>query len=49
VMAQKNGEIPGKPVTDFPTVYDGERGMQFVETVVEASKDKNTKWYKWVE
>lgn len=48
VVAKENGENPGAPVTDFPTVYDGVRGMQFVETMVESGRDNNTKWHKWI-
>lgn len=49
VMAKRNGEIPGDYITDFPTVYDGLRGMQFVETMVEAGNNNETKWFKWIE
>ena len=49
VMAKRNGEQPNEQITDFPTVYDGVRGMQFVETMVEASLDNHTKWFKWIE
>jgi len=49
VMAKRNGEVPNGHITDFPSVYDGVRGMQFVETMVEASKDNHTKWFKWIE
>jgi predicted dehydrogenase len=48
VMARENGDIPGELITDFPTVYDGVRGMQFVETVVESGNDHNTKWIRWI-
>ena len=36
VRAIKNGETPSGDCLDFPTVYDGVRGMQFIETMVEA-------------
>lgn len=49
VMAMRNGKQPDEHIGDFPTVYDGVRGMQFVETMVEASLDNNTKWFKWIE
>jgi predicted dehydrogenase len=49
VMAKRNGEVPVGLITDFPDVYDGVRGMQFVETMVEAGKDNDTKWFKWIE
>ncbi|HAX96346.1 MAG TPA: oxidoreductase [Prolixibacteraceae bacterium] len=48
VMAKRNGEVPAGFITDFPNVYDGVRGMQFVETMVEAGKDNLTKWFKWI-
>jgi predicted dehydrogenase len=49
VSAKKFGEATNGPIADFPTVDDGVRGMQFVETMVEASADKQTKWFKWIE
>jgi len=49
VMAKMKGEKPCGNCLDFPTVYDGVRGMQFVETMVEAGYDDNKKWYKWIE
>ena len=49
VMAIKKGEKPCDNCLDFPTVYDGVRGMQFVETMVEAGYNNDVKWQKWVE
>lgn len=49
VMAKRRGEQPDEKILDFPTVYDGLRGMQFVETMVEAGYDDSQKWYKWIE
>lgn len=49
VMAKWNGQEPTKDMLDFPTVYDGVRGMQFIETMVEAGWNDNTKWVKWME
>ena len=49
VMAKRNEEVPNEFILDFPSVYDGLRGMQFVETIVEASRDNDTKWFKWIE
>ncbi len=49
VMAKRNGETPDGLITDFPSVYDGVRGMQFVETMVEAGKKNDTKWFKWID
>jgi hypothetical protein len=48
IMAKRNGEEPNVLITDFPTVEDGVRGMQFVETVVESGSDHNTKWIRWI-
>jgi predicted dehydrogenase len=48
IMAKRNGEEPNVLITDFPTVEDGVRGMQFVETVVESGNDHNTKWIRWI-
>lgn len=47
VMAKRNGEKPNKLFLDFPTVYDGVRGMEFIETVVKSGLDNQTKWQKW--
>ena len=49
VMSKLNGETPDSRILDFPTVYDGVRGMQFVETIVKAGNDEETKWHKWFE
>lgn len=49
VRAIKNGEQPLPQALDFPTVYDGVRGMQFIETMVEAGYNDKQKWQKWVE
>lgn len=49
VMARMKGEQPCANCLDFPTVYDGVRGMQFIETMVTAGYDENKKWYKWME
>lgn len=49
VMARMKGEKPTADMLDFPTVYDGVRGMQFIETVVKAGWDDETKWVKWIE
>ena len=45
----KKGEKPAEESLDFPTVYDGVRGMQFIETMVEAGYTENTKWQKWID
>jgi len=44
MFAKKNGKEPGKFDTDFPTVQDGARGVNFVLKTVESSKNK-----KWVD
>lgn len=49
VRARSAGETPTAEMLDFPTVEDGVRGMQFVETMVQAGYDKEQKWHKWVE
>lgn len=49
VMSIKKGEQPCEECLDFPTVYDGVRGMQFIETMVEAGYNDNQKWQKWVD
>ena len=35
--------------TDFPNVYDGVRGLQFIETMVASGYSNDQKWVKWVE
>ena len=49
VMSIKKGEQPCEECLDFPTVYDGVRGMQYIETMVEAGYNDNQKWQKWVD
>ncbi|MDR3252690.1 MAG: Gfo/Idh/MocA family oxidoreductase [Tannerella sp.] len=48
VRAKAAGETPTAAMLDFPTVYDGLRGLQFIETMVTAGYDDNKKWVKWV-
>jgi predicted dehydrogenase len=48
VIAKRNGEEPTKDMLDFPTVYDGVRGMQFIETMVEAGWNNDKKWQQWI-
>ena len=49
VRARHAGETPTEEMLDFPNVEDGVRGMQFVETMVQAGYDSERKWHKWVE
>lgn len=49
VRAKMNGQEPNPEWLDFPTVEDGIRGMQFIDTVVEAGYNHETKWVKFVE
>lgn len=49
VMSRMKGEEPTADMLDFPNVYDGVRGMQFIETVVKAGWDDTVKWVKWIE
>ena len=48
VQAKRNGDTPDENMLDFPTVYDGVRGMQFVETMVASGYEDEVKWIKWV-
>lgn len=48
VWAIRNGEKPTPEMLDFPTVYDGVRGMQFIETMVEAGNNDTKKWQEWI-
>jgi predicted dehydrogenase len=49
VRAKANGEKPTAEMLDFPGVEDGIRGMQFIDTVVKAGYDDETKWVKFGE
>jgi predicted dehydrogenase len=46
LRSRLKGEDPDPKFIDFPTVYDGVRGMAFIETVVESSKSEE-KWTKF--
>ncbi|WP_345067737.1 Gfo/Idh/MocA family oxidoreductase [Sphingobacterium thermophilum] len=46
VMAKKEGRTPTPEEMDFPNVYDGVRGMAFIDTVVK-SNQSNEKWTKF--
>lgn len=46
VQARLEGKEPDPIYTDFPTVEDGVRGMQFINRVVESSKTDD-KWLKF--
>jgi len=49
VRAKMNGETPKAEWLDFPTVEDGIRGMQFIDTIVEAGYNDQQKWVKFAE
>lgn len=49
VRAKLKGETPTPFMLDFPNVYDGVRGMQFIETMVEAGWNNDKKWQLWIE
>ena len=49
VMTKRKGEAPDEKMLDFPTVYDGVRGMQFVETMVASGSAHDNKWQKWID
>ena len=49
VRALDSGEQPQEAWLDFPSIHEGVRGMQFIETMVTASYNNNTKWQKWIE
>ncbi|MFW5822767.1 MAG: Gfo/Idh/MocA family protein [Tangfeifania sp.] len=49
VMAKMDGEQPSPEMLDFPGIEDGIRGMQFIDTVVKAGYDDETKWVKFGE
>ena len=43
IIARKEGREPTELELDFPTVYDGARGVKFIEKVVESGQS-DTKW-----
>lgn len=45
VIAKKEGK-PQDPIYDFPTVKDGVRGMQFIQSVIDSGKSQQ-KWVKF--
>ena len=49
VMAKMDGVKPTPEMLDFPGVEDGIRGMQFIDTVVDAGYNDNVKWVKFGE
>ena len=49
VMAKTDGREPDAEMLDFPSVEDGIRGMQFIDTVVKAGYDDKMKWVKFGE
>lgn len=49
VTAKRKGETPDAKILDFPTVSDGVRGMQFIETMIASGHDSDKKWHKWIE
>lgn len=49
LMAGMDGKEPSAEMLDFPGIEDGIRGMQFIDTVVKAGYDDNTKWVKFGE
>ncbi len=49
VKAKAAGETPQPEALDFPNIRDGVRGLQFIETMVEAGYSRDKKWVKWIE
>ena len=49
VRAKAAGQTPAPEELDFPNVNDGLRGLQFIETMVEAGYSRDRKWVKWIE
>jgi len=49
IRAKALGEKPSPECLDFPNVYDGVRGLQFIETMVASGYSKEGKWVKWIE
>ena len=49
LQAKAAGETPLPEYLDFPNVYEGVRGLQFIETMVASGYNKDGKWVKWIE
>lgn len=49
VSVKMDGKEPTADMLDFPTVHDGVRGMQFIETAVRSGWDDSQKWVPWIE
>lgn len=49
IRAKAAGETPSPECLDFPNVYDGVRGLQFIETMVASGYNREGKWIKWIE
>ena len=49
VRAKLEGRKPAPEWLDFPTVDDGIRGMQFIDTVIQSGYADSPKWVKMVE
>ena len=49
VSAKMDSKEPTADMLDFPTVHDGVRGMQFIETAVRSGWDDSQKWVPWIE
>ncbi len=49
VKALAVDEIPSAECIDFPNVYDGVRGMQFIETMVASGYSNDQKWVRWID
>ena len=47
LMAKMDGTTPSKESLDFPSVYEGVRGMAFIDSVV-ASAQSDKKWTEYV-
>lgn len=48
VSARRNAVEPQAEWLDFPTVSEGVRGMQFIETIVRSGLSDSPKWTDWV-
>jgi len=46
IIAERDGQKPADIYRDFPTAFDGVRGMEFIYKVIESGKS-DTKWIDW--
>jgi predicted dehydrogenase len=49
VSAKASGQTPESAWLDFPSIDDGVRGMQFIETMIKSGYTDSTKWIDFID